>query len=280
MDLLCFHSSADVRNKISMHLKNMDFKFRCYDVKPYKDIISLHKKYNPSIILTELHSENIEILEEDMFVVPLVRHVNRSLITKYANRDFIIIDESLANFKNIFMGILILHRDKRSVSKLLRLKRIAKNMIYAYGFEWGKTFIVRREFERKIYDIIPKFMTGNINLFMALRNLANAPKIRGAKVVWVTDIVGKDRIKPHNLTILTDSIIRFIEENENAIVLVDCVEYLLLYNDFINVLRNIELINSYVMEKNAILIIITDNNAYTNKEYSLLRRYAIEWSGE
>jgi archaellum biogenesis ATPase FlaH len=160
------------------------------------------------------------------------------------------------------------------------LKRVEKNIIYAYGFEWGRTFIVRRELENHLYNILPNIATKPVSLFMAIRDLGNAPKnIKDAKVVWVTDIVGKDRIKPHNLTILTDSIIRFIEENENAIVLIDCVEYLLLYNDFINVLRNIELINSYIMEKNAMLIIITDNNSYTPKEYSLLRRYAIEWNG-
>ncbi len=278
MDILCFHSDRGLRAKISSHLRDMGFKFRCYDLRSYEDILALYEKYRATLILTELHDENIKLLDEKIFVVPIVRHVNRTLITKYANRDFMILDNSSSNFRGLLMRILLSNREK--VSPLLKKRRIEKNIAYAYGFEWGRTFIVKRELENSLYNVLPNFVTKSVNLFMALRELKNVPsELRRAKIVWVTDLVGKDRIKPHNLTILTDSIIRFIEENDNAVVLIDCVEYLLLYNDFINVLRNIELINSYVMDRGAMLIIITDNNAYTSKEYSLLRRYAIEWSG-
>ncbi len=98
-------------------------------------------------------------------------------------------------------------------------------------------------------------------------------------MVWVTDIVGKNRIKPHNLTIITDNIIKFLESGDKKIVIIDCIEYLLLYNDFINIMRNVELINSYAMENNSLVILIVDNEAYTTKEYSLLKRYAILWKG-
>ncbi len=280
MDILCFHGSEDYRNKISEHLKNMSFQFKCFDLKGYKEIVRMWKEYSPSIILTELSDKNIKILDEDIFVIPIIKHLNRALITKYGNRDFIILDEQAKNFRRAFMKILLSHKDKRSVKNLLSLKRLAKNLVYAYNFEWGRTFIIPTTTEDLFYKVLPEFVTKSIHLFMAIRERAVIPKnLKDAKIVWVTDIVGKDRIKPHNLTILTDSIIRFIEENKNAIIVIDCIEYLLLYNDFINVLRNIELINSYVMENNAILIIITDNNAYTTKEYSLLRRYAIDWKG-
>jgi len=280
MDVLCFHSSEEFRAKISEHLRDMGFEFECFELKDHKGILSLWKKHSPFIILTELTDKNIKILDEDIFVVPIIKHLNRALITKYANRDFIILDELTKNFRRNFMSILLSHRDKKSVAKILSTPRIAKNLIYAYGFEWGRTFIVPTDSEDELYKILPKISNWGIKIFMAIRERASVPKnLEDAKIVWVTDIVGKDRIKPHNLTILTDSIIRFIEENENTFIVVDCIEYLLLYNDFINVLRNIELINSYVMEHNSILIIITDNEAYTTKEYSLLRRYAIEWKG-
>ncbi|EDY35074.1 hypothetical protein ABOONEI_2616 [Aciduliprofundum boonei T469] len=280
MEILCFHSSEEYRSKISEHLKEMGFEFECFELEDYKGILSLWKKYSPSIILTELTDKNIKILEEDIFVVPIIKHLNRALMTKYANRDFIILDELTKNFRQSFMSILLSHKDKKSVAKILSIPRIAKNLIYAYDFEWGRTFIVPTSAKDELYKILPKISDWNVQIFMAIRERAGVPKnLSNAKIVWITDIVGKDRIKPHNLTILTDSIIRFIEENEHTFIVVDCIEYLLLYNDFINVLRNIELINSYVMEHNAILIIITDNEAYTTKEYSLLRRYAIEWKG-
>ena len=280
MDILCFHSREDVRRKISSHLEEMGFEFECFEIKDYEDMMNLWRENKPLIIITELSDKNIKILDEDIFVIPIIKHVNRTLATKYANRDFIILDPLVRNFKRVFMKILLMHSDKKSVKKLLNREGVSKNIVYGYGFEWGRSFVVNIKDEGKIYSILPDIIRDNIHLFVAVRDRPEVvSSLKNTKVIWVTDIIGKDRIKPHNLTILTDSIIRFIEEKENAIVLIDCVEYLLLYNDFINILRNVELINSYVMEHNAILIIIIDNNAYTKKEYSLLRRYAIEWKG-
>jgi hypothetical protein len=258
----------------------MGFEFECLELMDYEGMMDLWRKKKPLIILTELSDKNIKILDEDLFVIPIIKHVNRTLATKYANRDFIILDPLTRNFRRVFMKILLMHSDKKSVKKLLSKKGIARNIVYGYGFEWGRSFVVNIKDEEKIYRILPEIVKDDIHLFVAVRDRPEVLEgLSNTKVVWVTDIIGKDRIKPHNLTILTDSIIRFIEEKENAIILIDCIEYLLLYNDFINILRNIELINSYVMEHNAILIIIIDNNAYTKKEYSLLRRYAMEWIG-
>jgi len=280
MDILCFHSKEDIRKKISSHLEEMGFEFECFEFIDYENMIKLWKRKKPLIILTELSDKNIKILDEDLFVIPIIKHVNRTLATKYANRDFIILDPLTRNFKRIFMKILLMHTDKKSVRKLLSKEGISRNIVYGYGFEWGRTFVVNIKDEEKIYRILPDIVRDDIHLFVAVRDKPEILEdLSNTKVVWVTDIIGKDRIKPHNLTILTDSIIRFIEEKKNAIILIDCIEYLLLYNDFINILRNVELINSYVMEHNAILIIIIDNNAYTKKEYSLLRRYAMEWKG-
>ncbi len=280
MDVLCFHSKEDTRKKISSHLEEMGFEFECFDILDYKSMLDLWKKKKPLIIITELSEKNMKILDEDIFVIPIIKHVNRTLATKYANRDFIILDPFTRNFKSVFMKILLTHSDKRSVKKLLSQNKISRNIVYGYGLEWGKSFVVNIKDEEKIYAILPDILRDNIHLFVAVRDRPEMLReLKNTKVIWVTDIIGKDRIKPHNLTILTDSIIRFIEEKDNAIILIDCIEYLLLYNDFINILRNIELINSYVMEHDAILIIIIDNNAYTKKEYSLLRRYAMEWKG-
>ncbi len=280
MDVLCFHSKEGIRNKISLHLEEMGFKFECLDIMNYEDMLKLWREKKPLIIITELSEKNIKILDEDIFVIPIIKHVNRTLATKYANRDFIILDPFTRNFKRIFMKILLTHSNKKSVKKLLSQERISKNIVYGYGFEWGKSFVVNIKDEEKLYSVLPQMIRDDIHLFVAVREKSEVLEgMKNTKIIWVTDIIGKDRIKPHNLTILTDSIIRFIEEKKNAIVLIDCIEYLLLYNDFINILRNVELINSYVMEHNAILIIIIDNNAYTKKEYSLLRRYAMEWKG-
>ncbi|NPA75055.1 MAG: DUF835 domain-containing protein [Euryarchaeota archaeon] len=210
--------------------------------------------------------------------MPIIKSIDREIAINLEElqADYLLSD-SLSTFKESFMKILI--KNESRIRDFIEQDRIFKNLIYGYGFSWGKTYIVNVEQREYIYEFIPIF-SRKIPIFMAMRDNPRRFKgMKNLKVIWLTDVVGKDRIKPHNLTILTDNIIKFIEEEKKRIVIMDCVEYLLLYNDFINVIRNIELINSYAMDYDALVIIIVDNNSYTSKEYSLLKRYSIVWKG-
>ncbi len=282
MDLMCFHSNERVRNSINDALNEMDFNFECHPLLSPEEIERKSEENKPHVLLVEFNKENIgeyKSLSEIAFTIPLVKSIDRdiALNLESMNVDYISSD-SISGFKENLMKVLIKNEDK--IGEFLSEPRIFKNIIYGFGFSWGHTYIVTMENRDSIYSLIPNFSRG-IKVFVAMRE---SPRIleenENLKVVWITDIVGKNRIKPHNLTILTDNIIKFIEEEKKRIVVIDCLEYLLLYNDFVNVVRNVELINSYAMEYDSLVILIIDNNAYTTKEYSLLKRYSILWKGE
>ncbi len=282
MDLMCFHSSEKVRNAIFESLKEMDFNFECFPLLSPEEIEKKVRDKNPHVLMVELNRDNIknyEKFDKIVFAIPLIKSIDREIALNLEDMgvDYLSSD-SLGGFKENLMKVLIKNEDK--VGEFLKEERIFKNIIYGFGFSWGHTFIVTMENRDSFYPLIPKFSEG-IKVFVAMRE---SPKIfeenENLKVIWITDIVGKNRIKPHNLTILTDNIIKFLEGNTKRIVVIDCLEYLLLYNDFVNVVRNVELINSYAMEYNSLVILIIDNNAYTTKEYSLLKRYSILWKGE
>jgi len=94
--------------------------------------------------------------------------------------------------------------------------------------------------------------------------------------IWVTDLVGMGRVKPHNLTMLTDRIVKFIESHESPIIIMDCLEYLTIYNPFSNVIRNIEFIRSHIMEKFGIGFFFTDFGAFDQKEASILKKTMVD----
>ncbi len=267
MDVLCFHEDENIGRDIEKSLRDLGFQAECVLLKNESEIKKIIGERDPAVVLLpKKWKETIDGNALKIFVGE-------------RGKNSIILNEDWDEFKHKFMKILLEHRRGR-IEKLLQRREVRKNLLYGYGFSWGRTFIVDIKQGKKVRKILPKIAGEDINFFIAVRERPeDFAELPNSKVIWVTDIVGKDRIKPHNLTILTDSIIRYIEEHRNAIILMDCVEYLLLYNDFVNILRNIELINSYVMEHAALMIIIIDSKAYTTKEYSLLSRYAIEWKG-
>ncbi len=279
MDVLCFHQEEKYRSTISKGLKDLGIQHKCFSLLPLDDIKKICNEKKPFVILIEYQENYDEIFNTDYFVIPLIRAIDPKKERLEARGiDFMVVENVSERFKTAFMKILLKNRDKKILREFLNRENMRKNVIYGFGFSWGKIYIVDMGIKDVLYSILPE-MSDKIDIFMAIREKPERfGNIRGKKI-WVTDIVGRDRIKPHNLTILTDSIIRFLEETAGRIVIIDCIEYLLLYNDFINIMRNIELLNSYAMERNSIIIIIIDKNAYTTKEYSLLRRYAIGWKG-
>ncbi len=281
MDILCFHSNAQLRKQISVYLEEMDFNFECYDLEDTSEIEKTIRIENPRIVLLEFNKNNVEDykrISNLAFTIPLIKSIDRDIAINFEewSVDYIFTD-TVTQFRSSLMKILI--KNKESLKHLFEDERVFKNIIYGYNFSWGHMYIAGMDQRDEIFSLIP-VLSERIEIFVALReNPYFLEGIQNVRVVWVTDIVGKNRIKPHNLTIITDNIIKFLESGDKKIVIIDCIEYLLLYNDFINIMRNVELINSYAMENNSLVILIVDNEAYTTKEYSLLKRYAILWKG-
>ncbi len=281
MDILCFHSNAQLRKQISVYLEEMDFNFECYDLEDTSEIEKTIRIENPRIVLLEFNKNNVEDykrISNLAFTIPLIKSIDRDIAINFEewSVDYIFTD-TVTQFRSSLMKILI--KNKESLKHLFEDERFFKNIIYGYNFSWGHMYIAGMDQRDEIFSLIP-VLSERIEIFVALReNPYFLEGIQNVRVVWVTDIVGKNRIKPHNLTIITDNIIKFLESGDKKIVIIDCIEYLLLYNDFINIMRNVELINSYAMENNSLVILIVDNEAYTTKEYSLLKRYAILWKG-
>ncbi len=267
MDVLCIENSQETCEKLKGLISSLGFDVDCVVSSKVEKIKKILKDETPPVVVSPKDME-IDMGKDTLIFLVGECQDERCLTMEYSEE-----------FKIRFMQGIYKASIPR-VKELLKKRDVRKNMVYVFGLSWGHTFIVDVSREREIRKILPKMANEDIYFFIAVRERPEEyRRIKNSKVVWVTDIVGKDRIKPHNLTILTDSIIRYIEEFENAIVMIDCVEYLLLYNDFVNILRNIELINSYVMEHGSLMIIVVDSKAYTTKEYSLLSRYAIEWKG-
>ena len=91
-------------------------------------------------------------------------------------------------------------------------------------------------------------------------------------VYWLTSMEGRNNIDPTNLGILRHVFIRFIEENERAVVILDGLELLITHNDFPKVLRVINNLIEQVMQKNVTFILSIDERTLDERELALLER--------
>lgn len=98
--------------------------------------------------------------------------------------------------------------------------------------------------------------------------------VSGVKTLWLTSNVGIDHISPTSLGNLTSMLVNYIHATKEPVILFHGIEYLTIHNEFTMVIRMISYIDDIVMKENAILILSADPNAFTKKEFSLIKHEA------
>lgn len=105
--------------------------------------------------------------------------------------------------------------------------------------------------------------TRSLQLYEPVKNFA--------AIVWVTQATDKG-VAPTKLHIIQDMAIRFSRENRNALVIIDCLEYLLLYNEFASLFKFLTSLKDYLLHNGATLIILASEEALSKEQFSLLQK--------
>ena len=97
---------------------------------------------------------------------------------------------------------------------------------------------------------------------------------------WLTPSVGRDRVDPKSLNLLTRIIYEFVMEHQQGIVLLDGLEYILLHNEFSKTLLFMEHLNDLIMESQAVLLAPISPEALKGHDVALLERNTEVLEGE
>ena len=89
--------------------------------------------------------------------------------------------------------------------------------------------------------------------------------------VWITQATDSG-ISPTALHVIQDSAIRFVRERPGSLVVIDCLEYLLLYSDFTSVFKFLVNMKDYVTSAGAALVVFVDGDTLDERERALLLR--------
>ena len=97
-------------------------------------------------------------------------------------------------------------------------------------------------------------------------------RLQVTPIIWLTESLGEMRIAPTSLTVLTDTIMRFMESNPNSIVLIEGIEYLVTFNELKKVLRTLDSLNETAWVTKSRLIVAFNPAAFDPKDLALLER--------
>lgn len=97
-------------------------------------------------------------------------------------------------------------------------------------------------------------------------------RFKNTRLIWISQTPGKDYYEPTALNSLTKLVCQFVEEKERCVVLLDCLEYLIVHNGFEHSFKAVELINEFVMQRKASIVIPVNPDALEPKQVSLLER--------
>jgi len=96
--------------------------------------------------------------------------------------------------------------------------------------------------------------------------------IQTTPILWLSTVAGKDNMDPSKLSLLTDYLVSFMEKSQNAVVLIDGIEYLVTSSDFSRTLKAIDRWSETAMASNTRLILSIDKRSFDAKELAILER--------
>ena len=94
--------------------------------------------------------------------------------------------------------------------------------------------------------------------------------LKHVKTIWVTQ-ASEEGVGPTRLHVILDMAVGFLRDGGRLIVL-DCVEILVIYNDFVSVFRFLTTLKDYVINAGASLLLHVDESSFEERQLRLLLR--------
>ncbi len=160
------------------------------------------------------------------------------------------------------------------------MRRISEGAVRLAGedspleLEEGKSYLIKEKDSELSYRLFDKNVKRTAPGLLISRQHPSRleERFKNTRFVWISQTPGKDYYEPTALNSLTKLVCQFVEEKEKCIVLLDCFEFLTIHNDFEHAFKTLELINEFVMQRNAVLIIPLNPKALEPRHVSLLER--------
>lgn len=148
----------------------------------------------------------------------------------------------------------------------------------SFLFDYGRVYLVCEKRMDKTMRVLQDFIYSGSPTMCVSRthpdHLNERVPNKGIESIWLSERSGTNNISPEQLNRVINRIGGFLMGKKKAVILLDGIEYLCLFNDFDKVQMFVEQINDLVMASGAILLIPLDPQSLDLRSLARLRRYA------
>jgi hypothetical protein len=147
-------------------------------------------------------------------------------------------------------------------------------------FKYGESYlIVENDFE-KVFSVFAKLVSSDRKGMVVWRihPQKDSPATKGlkgkqVKTKWITNISTKEEhLNPHELEQLSYDIEHFMEGSKGSVVVLFCIEYLISFNSFSDILHLVQTIKDYASEYGCIFMVHVGVGTLEKQQESLLRQ--------
>ena len=93
-----------------------------------------------------------------------------------------------------------------------------------------------------------------------------------ARLLWVSRSSVEGAVDPTRLHYITQSIIDFVRAHDGGIIIIDCIDFLLLYNDFHSVMKFLLSVKDNVVLNSGMMIVVLSEKTLSQQEKSIIMR--------
>ncbi|ALV62625.1 hypothetical protein ADU37_CDS09260 [Thermococcus sp. 2319x1] len=168
----------------------------------------------------------------------------------------------------LILGLVFLTIRLTSSEEFLRLKTME---IHEVEIESGVKILNQEEY-KKIKEKLK-----NVPVLAFVRTLNNIPESwTHYFVTTATKESDVEAISPMNLERMTELSYKYLKAMEEAgsrgIILIDCLEYLIMYNEFTSVMKFLNKLKDFVVSHKGTLILVAEKDAFEDQQWALLTR--------
>lgn len=141
----------------------------------------------------------------------------------------------------------------------------------------GCAYLVEERRPKKSLELCEKYSLDGSELLVVSRDpptqLISRTILVPKKTIWLTNLVGADRMNPTSIGILMSEIRKFVEQSKHRpVVLIDGLEYLISLNTYDRMLQFVHQLRDMFVMAGAVLIMPIDMRTLNDREQALLER--------
>jgi hypothetical protein len=140
----------------------------------------------------------------------------------------------------------------------------------------GNVYLVEEKRPKLSYELFEQSLSAGYAGMVVTREfpkrLLSEKELSSCRVVWLTNLVGENRINPTAIGILMSQLRSFIEGQPRTVLMIDGLEYLVSLNTYDRMLQFMHQLKDIVATNESIMLVPLDPRTVGERELALLER--------